>query len=236
MKGARGFTLAELLVVIAIIAVLAGMLFPVIRQAQDTVRMRTCSSNLRQLGSAFSMYLDDNYGFAIPGPCTNEWQLCPDPLFKYCKESKTDAKGNPNRIWICPGDRGYGQESPKWRLYGSFSSYYYPFGAYLASYGNTDVLWGSTSVYTPRRPEQWARPSRDLLLCDLSTGFHRGRKVESGTDNTVKCVNFLMLDMHVVQGTSADRIQKLPYYAIVYDNPYSTMYNPAKTITTTSNQ
>jgi len=193
--------------------------------------MRVCASNLKQLGAAFSMYLDDNYGFAIPGPVTWDWQLRPEPLMKYCKQTATgNDKGNPKRVWICPGDRGYGSEPPRWRYYGqAASSYYYPYGAYLASSGHTDVLRGTTPINTPRRPDQWARPSRDMLLCDWSPGFHRGRK-DSNSDDKVKCVNFLMLDLHIAVGTSHDRINRIPYYAIVYDNPYSMMYSPGTTI------
>lgn len=55
----KGFTLIELLVVVAIIAILAAILFPVFRSAMNTSKASSCSSNLRQLGAAFRMYLDD---------------------------------------------------------------------------------------------------------------------------------------------------------------------------------
>lgn len=55
-----GFTLIELLVVIAVIAILAAVLFPVFAQARAKARQAGCLSNLRQIGSALQMYLQDH--------------------------------------------------------------------------------------------------------------------------------------------------------------------------------
>ena len=54
-----GFTLIELLVVIAIIAILAAILFPVFAQAREKARQTSCLSNMKQIGTAAQMYVQD---------------------------------------------------------------------------------------------------------------------------------------------------------------------------------
>jgi prepilin-type N-terminal cleavage/methylation domain-containing protein/prepilin-type processing-associated H-X9-DG protein len=55
----KAFTLIELLVVIAIIAILAAILFPVFAQAKASAKSIASLSNLKQIGTAFKMYVGD---------------------------------------------------------------------------------------------------------------------------------------------------------------------------------
>lgn len=62
MKKQHAFTLVELLVVIGIIALLIGLLLPVLARARQHGRATVCLSNLRQMSAAAMAYATSNKG------------------------------------------------------------------------------------------------------------------------------------------------------------------------------
>jgi prepilin-type N-terminal cleavage/methylation domain-containing protein/prepilin-type processing-associated H-X9-DG protein len=58
----RAFSLVEILVVIGVIAVLIGILLPVIHRTRERAKTALCASNLSQIGKAFAAYVAENRG------------------------------------------------------------------------------------------------------------------------------------------------------------------------------
>jgi prepilin-type N-terminal cleavage/methylation domain-containing protein/prepilin-type processing-associated H-X9-DG protein len=114
MSKRNGFTLIELLVVIAIIAILAAILFPVFAQAREKARAISCLSNIRQIGLANRMYIQD-YDEKLPW--TGNWfAACTSfagfpPEYDASNQWAIDAQEidlllNPyiknTNLWFCP--------------------------------------------------------------------------------------------------------------------------------------
>lgn len=90
MNKQRGFTLIELLVVIAIIALLMSILMPALARVRQQAKEAICQSNLRQWGTMFSMYTNENDGYymqswSIEG---QSWQAA---LRSYYGEGKEES-------------------------------------------------------------------------------------------------------------------------------------------------
>lgn len=72
-----GFTLVELLTVIAIIALLAAILFPVFAEARGSARNTSDLSNLRQIGVALMLYVQDHDERYVPVGSWNDPSVTP---------------------------------------------------------------------------------------------------------------------------------------------------------------
>lgn len=110
-----GFTLIELLVVIAVIALLLAILVPALQKAKVLTRRIVCGANLRQLGTAWTVYLGDNGGSFYQGIRANldygGWKgikgWWPRPLNPYVGLRDTSSVTERDaRVFCCPADRG----------------------------------------------------------------------------------------------------------------------------------
>ena len=113
-----GFTLIELLVVIAVIAMLLAILLPSLRKARALTKRMICQSNLKQIATAWTMYIDDNDGRFYQERNANlnygGWRgtvgWSPRPLNKYFNlpvELPEDLETrNDSKVFFCPADRG----------------------------------------------------------------------------------------------------------------------------------
>jgi prepilin-type N-terminal cleavage/methylation domain-containing protein/prepilin-type processing-associated H-X9-DG protein len=158
LAARRAFTLIELLVVIAIIAILAAILFPVFAQARAKARQTSSVSNLKQLGMAVSMYVQDWETYPLHSSASSQTPRTrwPDYLFPYVKnEAIFRSPSAPARAFLKPF-----AHNPS-VLYGGYGYNY----QYL---GNTRHPFAATDA-------EIERPAETIALADTEgCSFDRG--------------------------------------------------------------
>lgn len=150
------------------------LLLPALRRAREAANATTCMSNLRQIGHALAMYVQDNQGW-FPN-AANNWISPSDWIYWQSGRDKSQSRLNTylsgnnqflERIYICPSDEVNTRSG---------------FSAYRYSYSMNARIGGahmSTTDYYPEFPpckqSHIARPSEKILMIDeASTGIDDG--------------------------------------------------------------
>ncbi len=214
----KAFTLLELLVVIVIIGILAAILVPAIGRAREGARRAQCANNLRQIGIAWYLYLDDHdecspqYGVNAKNTEANAYIFGGKKggrgfydyennsakyrvLNKYLDINSENDK-SAIEIFRCPNDEGKKKirriSRNRYRIY--MDSFYWYGTSYIAN-KNILICYASTSSYRSYKPRPLSSirvPYSKLLLSadNVFFSYHGGVKPH------VK-VNVLFLDGHV---------------------------------------
>ena len=98
MDKKSGFTLIELLVVVAVIAVLMGILIPVLGKVRKQAYGTVCQSNMRTIGMAVAMFADDNDNKVCRGLGEPRWFM---EYMRYMKDYPKDGDFRHVKYYRC---------------------------------------------------------------------------------------------------------------------------------------
>ena len=111
-------TLIEILVVVAIIGILASLLLPSLGKARKKSKATVCSNQLKQLGTIFHMYADDNNGSMMLQNSTENgyyysWVTHNSTIGSYINKNIGNASKDVDLLW-CPNDPYAKVSTIKW--------------------------------------------------------------------------------------------------------------------------
>jgi prepilin-type N-terminal cleavage/methylation domain-containing protein len=167
-----GFTLIELLVVVAIIELLAALLLPVLGRGKQSARSTACLSNLRQIGLALELYVQEHDHrlptcAQLPSVSTNLPSLI-TVLGPYLQ-----AKA----IWQCLADRTIypvEQTSYEWNMFLNGASYDRPQDWSPTTQALVETIFGGR-LYTPLVGDAEAYHPADRIALGKNALYFDGR-------------------------------------------------------------
>ena len=177
------FTLVELLVVLVVVALLAGLLLPTMARGKSKAQSAACSSNLKQLGVAFMLYLEDHDDTFPSGSPVSPlgaqpedwiwWQVQQGvglpPAMRDTRRSAIAPYlgGYDTRYFRCPSDRDAPAREIEWRknMKSELYTYSYSLNGHtergMASYISRD-----RSVIFRNKLAAVLRPSSKIMLAE----------------------------------------------------------------------
>jgi prepilin-type processing-associated H-X9-DG protein len=199
-----GLTLIEVVVVAAIVVLLGAVLLPVLAGAREAARKTLCMSNLRQIGLAFAMYVDDWDGCY---PNTDDpylwmgrrWRWPLKPYLLLTAQRDPAEADNPLRsvnnrpgILVCPSDA---TARPKWDAtsYGYSAAFYHTPGQ-IKRMTTEDLKTLGRFPCVSQSEANLATPSKKALAAEWLTNHD---SISVGWWDWRGARNYLFADGHV---------------------------------------
>lgn len=207
----RAFSLVELLVVISIIAVLAGLLFPVLTAAKSRAKTSACASNLGQLTLATQVYVADFDDRLFPSQYRSDLDLTPPYDRRWPQVLVPYVKNF--RVFRCPSDSyvhpeagmndpAAGMQSTDQILYRWAERTNYGYNSlYLSPAFRSGNEWISSPVSTT----DISNPSATLLFVETAWTSNRNHGAGGGRYFALPPCRFM-----VSNGTTVDTIGSVP--------------------------
>ncbi|TKJ36166.1 MAG: hypothetical protein CEE38_12110 [Planctomycetes bacterium B3_Pla] len=226
MYRKKAFTLIELLVVIAIIALLLAILMPALQRVKEQAREQVCRGNLKSVGLAIVMYLDDNEQ-TMPdfhthsGPCNGHLWYNSSGRLLTARDDRSywgviyhDYVKEP-KLFGCPSFKNFSQMVAQEMLYtsGEVDNAAFSMNGWLTKERATSILRHSEVVVAHDHMEPRIENGNDMLYANSSgrnfdhyrtggrTNWYRGifrHAIKNNSDTeTGGKLNCLWLDGHV---------------------------------------